>query len=97
VNLPRRWQLLAAAGCLALAALVAFVGWYKISGEPLVNFQLPLLASAGMLVVLLAALGGSLLVAEQLRAGDRRIEELEEAVRSLATALAPYIEEPPRR
>lgn len=92
----RRWRLLAAGSCLATAALVAFVGWYKISDEPLLNFQVPLLASAGMTVVLLAVLGGSLLVADQLRTDEQRIAELEDAVRTLASALEPYVEEPPR-
>lgn len=92
-----RWRLWFGAGSLALAALVGVVGWYKISGERLLNFQVPLLASAGIAVVLLSVLGGSMLVADQMRGDDRRLDELEEAVRSLAAALAPSIEAPPRR
>ena len=92
-----RWRLWFGVGALGLAALVAVVGWYKISGERLINFQVPLLASAGLAVVLLSVLGGSMLVADQMRGDDRRLDELEEAVRTLAAALAPSIEAPPRR
>jgi hypothetical protein len=93
----QRWRLLAGLGCLVLAALVGIVGYLKLSLEPAVNRQIPYLASAGMALVLLAAVGGSLFVAEQLRTDDRRIEELEEAVRTLASAMAPSIESPARK
>jgi putative effector of murein hydrolase LrgA (UPF0299 family) len=92
----RRWRLLAGLACLVVAAVIGIVGYLKLSLEPAVNRQIPYMASAGMALVLLSAIGGSLLVAEQLRTDDRRIEELEEAVRSLATAMSPSIESPPR-
>ncbi len=81
---------------VALAAVVGGVGWYRLSGEPLLNRQIPFLASAGILVVLLSVLGGSLIVAEQLRGDQQRISSLEDAVRSLTEALSPLIEQPPR-
>ncbi|MBW3615494.1 MAG: hypothetical protein KY439_09340 [Actinobacteria bacterium] len=93
----RRTRLALGVVALALAAAVGLVGYLKLSLEPEVNRQIPYLASAGMALVLLAVTGGSLLVAEQLRADDRRIEELEEAVRTLAGALAPRVEAPARR
>lgn len=92
-----RSRLYAGLGVLALAAVVGGIGWYRLSGEPLLNRQIPFLASAGMVVVLLAVLGGSLIVAEQLRGDQNRISELEQAVRSLTDALAPMIESPARR
>jgi hypothetical protein len=92
----RRWRLILAAICLGGAALVGVIGWIKISGDRFINEQIPYLASSGMAVVVLAAAGGALLVAEQLRSDDRRLEELEGAVRSLADALATQIESPPR-
>jgi len=93
----RRWRLLAAAACLVLAALIGLVGYLKLSLEPAVNRQIPYLASAGMALVLLAAVGGSLLVAEQIRADDERIDQLERSVRILAEALGPDLEAPARR
>ena len=93
----RRWRLLAGVGCLGLAAIVGLVGWLKLSLEPQVNRQIPYLASAGMILVILAAIGGSLLVAEQLRNDDQRIADLEDAVRRLADTLEPIVESPPRR
>lgn len=92
-NRTRLWSGLAVLG---LAAVVGGIGCYRISGEPLLNRQIPFLASAGILVVLLSVLGGSLIVAEQLRGDQHRIASLEEAVRSLTEALAPVIEQPPR-
>jgi hypothetical protein len=83
-------------GALAVAALAGFIGWYQLSGNPNVNQQLPYLASAGVIVVIASAIGGALLVGDQLRGDDRRIEELEDAVRELAAALSPRIEAPAR-
>jgi hypothetical protein len=50
-----------------------------------------------MILVILAAIGGSLLVAEQLRNDDQRIADLEDAVRRLADTLEPIVESPPRK
>ena len=92
----RRWRLIAGVASLALAAIVGLIGWLEVSDEPHVNRQIPYLTSAGMVLVVLATIGGSLLVAEQLRTDDRRIEELESAVERLSQTLAPLIESPPR-
>ena len=93
MNRTRLWTGL---GVILLAAIVGGVGWYRVSGEPLINRQIPFLASAGILVVLLSVLGGSLIISEQLRGDQHRIGELESAVRSLTEALAPLIEQPAR-
>lgn len=92
-----RTRLWTGLGVLALAALVGGVGWYRLSGEPLLNRQIPFLASAGILVVLLSVLGGSLIVAEQLRGDQQRMTDLEDAVRELTEALSPMVELPARR
>ncbi len=93
----RNWRFLLGIASLAAAAVVGIVGYLKLSVEPAVNRQIPYLASSGLALVLLAAIGGCLLVAEQVRADERRIEALESAIRSLADAVAPAIEAPPRR
>jgi hypothetical protein len=92
-----RTRLWAGRATIAAAAVVGGVGWYRISGEPLLNRQIPFLASAGIAVVVLAVLGGALVVAEQLRADQNRIGQLEDAVRALTEALAPVVENPARR
>lgn len=97
INAQRRWRLIAGVISLAAAAIVGIVGYLRLSLEPAVNRQIPYLASAGMALVLLAAIGASLIVAEQLRADDKRLDELEAAVRQLAESLAPSIEAPARR
>lgn len=93
----RRWRLVAGFACLAVAAIVGIVGYLKLSLEPQVNRQIPYLASAGMALVVLSALGGSLVVGEQLKADTRRIEQLEDAVARLAEIVAPEVEQPARR
>lgn len=97
VNPTATHRLYLGLGALAVAALAGFIGWYQLSGNPHVNQQLPYLASAGVIVVIASAIGGALLVGDQLRGDDRRIEELEDAVRELAAVLAPMIEAPARR
>ena len=92
-----RTRLWAGLATIAAAAVVGGIGWYRVSGEPLLNRQIPFLASAGIAVIVLAVLGGALVVAEQLRADQNRIGELEDAVRKLTDALAPIVENAPRR
>lgn len=93
----QRTRLWAGLTVIAAAAVVGGIGWYRISGEPLLNRQIPFLASAGIAVVVLAVLGGALVVAEQLRADQNRIGELESAVRALTEKLSPLVEQPARR
>ena len=95
-HMTPRTRLWAGLSVLGLAALAAGIGWYRISGEPLLNRQIPFLASTGLVVVVLSVLGGSLIVSEQLRGDQTRLQELESAVRDLTEALAPLVELPPR-
>jgi hypothetical protein len=96
MNARRRARLLAGLACLAVAAIVGLVGYLKLSLEPDVNRQIPYMASAGMALVLLSAVGGALIVGEQMRTDEQRIEELETAVEQLAALVAPTVEAPPR-
>lgn len=93
---PRNWRFVLGVASLAAAAVIGIVGYVQISAESAVNRQIPYLASAGMALLLLAVLGGSLLVAEQVRADERRVEGLEAAIRALAEVVAPIVEAPPR-
>jgi hypothetical protein len=94
---PRNWRFLLGIASLTAAAVVGVVGYLRLSTEPAVNHQIPYLASSGMALVFLAVLGGSLIVAEQVRADQHRVDELESAIRALAEGLTPAIEAPPRR
>jgi hypothetical protein len=96
MTLQRRTRLIAGAACLVLAAIVGLVGYLKLSLEPDINRQIPYLASSGMALVILAALGGALIVGEQMRTDQQRIEELEAAVESLAAMVGPAVEAPAR-
>lgn len=93
----RRWRLGLGVACLAAAAVVGVVGYLKLSLEPSLNHQLPYLASAGMALVVLSALGASLVIVDQLRTDEARMQELAIAIQQLADALAPGIERPARR
>jgi hypothetical protein len=88
--------LIAGFACLALAAIVGLFGYLKLSLEPDVNRQIPYMASAGMALVLLSAVGGAFLVGEQMRTDEQRIDELEAAVQQLASIVAPTVEAPAR-
>jgi hypothetical protein len=92
-----RWRLIVGVACLAAAAVVGIVGYMKLSLEPSLNHQIPYLASAGMALVLLSAVGVSLVVTDQLHNDDLRMQELSAAIERLADALAPDVERPPRR
>ena len=92
----RRNRLLAGLGCFVAAGIVAIVGYLKISVEPELNRQVPYLASAGMLLVILVVLGGALLVGEQLRTDAERLDELEAAFERLTAEVEPLIERPAR-
>ncbi|HZN12834.1 MAG TPA: hypothetical protein VFB78_01090 [Acidimicrobiales bacterium] len=96
MNARRRARLLAGSVCLAIAALAGLIGYLKLSLETDVNRQIPYLASAGMVLVLLSAIGGALIVGEQMRTDTDRIDELEAAVQKLAAMVAPSVEAPAR-
>ena len=96
VETTRRWRTIAGAALLAAAALVGILGYLKISIETLVPVQVVYLASAGFGVIVLAAAGGALLVAEQLRADERRMREIEDSLATLAGHLQPGVAKPAR-
>lgn len=92
----RRWRLYTGIGLLLASAVVGIVGWYKVSGEPALNFEMSVVFSAGVAAMILAVAGGALLVAEQMRTDDTRLDDMEDAIRSLVLAMAPSIERPAR-
>jgi len=96
VERTRRWRLTVGFALLGAAAVVGIVGYMKISLETLVPVQVVYLASAGFAVLVLAVAGGSMLVAEQLRADERRLREIEGALVAIAGHVAPTLQEPPR-
>jgi hypothetical protein len=68
-----------------------------LSLEPSLNHQLPYLASAGMAVIVLSAIGVCLIITDQLHTDDARIEELTVAIERLADVLGSDVERPARR
>jgi len=96
VDATKRWRLLGGLGLLGAAAIVGVIGWLKISLETQVAVQMVYVASTGFAVLVLAVAGGSLVIAEQLRADERRLREVEDALVNLAGQVQPLVSEPPR-
>jgi hypothetical protein len=96
VTTTSHWRLACGVLALVAAAIVGLVGYLKLSLEPSLNHQLPYLASAGMSVIVLSAIGVCLVITDQLRADDARMEELAVAIDRLAQVLGTDVERPPR-
>jgi len=92
----RRWRLIAGLGFITAAAAAALIGYLKISLEPVIARQIPYLASAGLATLVFAVTGGSLLMADQIRAEDDRVDEIERSLARLADLIAPEVERPAR-
>ncbi len=91
-----KWRMNIGMLFLALAGVVGIIGYLKISLEVLVAAQIVYLASAGFGVIILAVMGGALIVSEQLRADEGRIHELESALATIGDRLGSSVSEPPR-
>jgi hypothetical protein len=72
----------------AAGAVVAILGYLGVSKETEVAFQLPYFASAGVAALLLLGAGAAVLLSGQLQRDSARVEELEDAVRVLATEVS---------
>lgn len=90
-----------AAGAQALGYLLVAVGfialiygWWKISKEPIVSFQIPYLVSGGIGGVLLVGIGSVLILTHHMRLDNRRLEVVEEMVAELRDALLVEVERP---
>ncbi|MGN6472507.1 MAG: hypothetical protein ACTHK4_02520 [Mycobacteriales bacterium] len=71
-----------AAGLIAL-----FVGWWGVSGTALVAKQLPYIASAGLVGVVLVAIGNRIFMTNDLRRDSGRLDRLEQMVAELHAVL----------
>jgi hypothetical protein len=71
-----------AAGLVAL-----FIGWWGVSGTALVAKQLPYIASAGLVGVVLVAIGNRIFMTNDLRRDSGRLDRLEQMVAELHAVL----------
>ena len=78
---------------IAAGVIVAVIGWFGVSGETDVAFQLPFLASAGVGALLLFGAGATMLIAAQLESDTERLGDIEDAVRLLGSELGRLNEE----
>ncbi|HVX53750.1 hypothetical protein [Nocardioides sp.] len=79
---PYLGYLFIAAGLIAL-----FVGWWGVSGNALVAKQLPYIASAGLIGIVLIAIGNRIFLTNDLRRDSGRLDRLEQMVAELHAVL----------
>jgi hypothetical protein len=72
---------------LAAGAIALFVGWWGVSGTAVVAKQLPYIASAGLLGVVLIAIGNRIFLINDLRRDSGRLDRLEQMVAELHAVL----------
>jgi hypothetical protein len=72
--------------------VVAVVGYIGVSQETVVAFQLPYFASAGVGALMLLGGGSALLITAQLERDTTRLEDLEDATRTLAAELGRLVD-----
>lgn len=72
---------------IGAGVIVAIFGYLGVSDETEVAFQLPYFASAGIGALLLMGFGATMLVNAQLATEDARLEEIEDAIRTLAAEI----------
>lgn len=72
--------------------VVAIVGYIGVSQETVVAFQLPYFASAGVGALMLLGGGSALLITAQLERDTTRLEDLEDATRTLAAELGRLVD-----
>lgn len=82
-----RYRTPVALALMAAGVVVAIIGYLGVSSETEVAFQLPYFASGAVGAVLLFSAGVALLLSTQLEADTNRLDELEEAVRAMASEL----------
>jgi hypothetical protein len=71
----------------AAAVIALFVGWWGVSGTPLVAKQLPYIASAGLIGVVLITIGNRVFMTNDLRRDSGRLDRLEQMVGELHAVL----------
>lgn len=85
--IDQRYRAPVALSLMGAGIVVAILGYLGVSSETEVAFQLPFFASGAVGALLLFSAGAVLLLSTQLQADTDRLDELEDAVRSMAAEL----------
>ena len=85
--IDQRYRTPIALSLMGAGVVVAIIGYLGVSSETEVAFQLPFFASGAVGALLLFSAGAVLLLSTQLQTDTDRLDELEEAVRAMATEL----------
>lgn len=85
--IARRYRTPLALALMAAGIAVAVLGYLGVSKETEVAFQLPYFASGAVGALMLLGAGAVLLLSTQLEVDTSRLDELEDAVRAMATEL----------
>ncbi len=86
--IDQRYRTPVALSLMGAGIVVAILGYLGVSKETEVAFQLPFFASGAVGALLLFSAGAVLLLSTQLQDDTNRLEELEDAVRAMATELS---------
>jgi hypothetical protein len=100
----RVW-LIAGMACVGLAVVITIFTWYQVSGQALLNAQIPYAVSGGLLAIVFAIVGAALFVRysmtrylrfwlvryiyEERTQTDRQVESLERIEQLLQAAVRP--------
>jgi hypothetical protein len=85
--IARRYRTPLALALMAAGIAVAVLGYLGVARETEVAFQLPYFASGAVGALMLLGAGAVLLLSTQLDVDTTRLDDLEEAVRSMAAEL----------
>jgi hypothetical protein len=86
--IARRYRTPLALALMVAGVAVAVVGYLGVARETEVAFQLPYFASGAVGALMLLGAGAALLLSTQLEVDTGRLDELEDAVRTMAAELS---------
>jgi len=89
-----RYRTPVALSLMGVGLIVGVLGYLGVSRETEVAFQLPYFASGAVGALLLFSAGAVLLLSTQLQVDTSRLDELEEAVRAMASELGRLADSP---
>lgn len=89
----QQWDRFAGWVSIAVGAIAMLLGWLGVTDTAYPAEQLPYILSGGVFGLFLLGLGAVLLLSADLRDEWRKLDDIEDAIRSSAVAPAPPVDE----